>query len=318
MKRPRQMRPTEERMRDSNPSVARQAQQQHQAEAGRQRYGGAVGFPVGPGGVVTRPGSIRPSRTPAQDASQRAEATSFSENAVRGSQHRVRGPAVPGGPEQSMMPVGPGGVVSETPIAMAVRATGTPQHYLDRLIVQESGGDPNARAPTSSATGHAQFIDSTWLGMVKRYGGRYGAGDLAQRIVQTRGGGFRVDDANTRRQILDMRTDPAWAAIMAGHFARENESTLRAQLRRPIREGEVYLAHFLGAEQAAALLRAADQDRDTRGRRPATQFVTPQAAEANRSIFYEGRRARTANEVVTLQTRKFRPAIFRGGAEVTP
>jgi soluble lytic murein transglycosylase-like protein len=38
---------------------------------------------------------------------------------------------------------------------------------IDSIIGAESGGNPNATNPTSSASGLGQFIDSTWLNTIK-------------------------------------------------------------------------------------------------------------------------------------------------------
>jgi len=38
---------------------------------------------------------------------------------------------------------------------------------IDSIIGAESGGDPNAKNPNSSATGAGQFISSTWLDTIK-------------------------------------------------------------------------------------------------------------------------------------------------------
>lgn len=39
----------------------------------------------------------------------------------------------------------------------------------DKITAAESAGKSNAKAPTSSATGLGQFINGTWLDMIKRY-----------------------------------------------------------------------------------------------------------------------------------------------------
>jgi hypothetical protein len=200
-------------------------------------------------------------------------------------------------------PVGPSGVSGPAPVQAAADVTGAPRGFLDALIGHESGGDPNARASTSSATGHAQFIDSTWLKMLEQYGPQHGLGATP---------GLTGLD---RQAQLDLRTNPEWAAIMAGHYANENAAALSGALGRRVREGEVYLAHFLGPRDAASLLRASDAEaRDVRrSPREARRFVNPKSVEANRSIFYDerGHRWRTAREVVALQTRNFSRDTYR-------
>src|SRR5689334_21946280 len=38
---------------------------------------------------------------------------------------------------------------------------------VERIVQVESGGDPNAKNPRSTATGAAQFIDATWLELIR-------------------------------------------------------------------------------------------------------------------------------------------------------
>lgn len=200
----------------------------------------------------------------------------------------------------------------------ATRITGAPSAYLSALIVHESGGKANARASTSTATGHAQFIDSTWLVMLHRYGGRYG--EEGQRIA---------DSIEIKNGVPRIR---GWSSVMAAHYANENAAALRARLGRNVNEGEVYLAHFLGDASAANVIAAAL--RETTGRQQeARALVSSAAVEANPRIFYQGGnyervpnrsgngthevyrgggRARTAREVYDLQTRRFRREQWPG------
>lgn len=206
------------------------------------------------------------------------------------------------------------------PVDLAARTTGTPANYLQRLIGHESSGDPTAKASTSTATGHAQFIEQTWLEMVHRYGERYGAGDLAAQIRLERGR-YKTPNNTVLQQVLDLRTNPRWAALMAGHYAQENAAALAGRLNRRVTEGEVYLAHFAGPDKAALLIQAAA--RGTQGRQETgASIVGEEAARSNGHVFYEGGRydqrgyylgggrARTAAEVVRLQTRNFRSASW--------
>ena len=59
-------------------------------------------------------------------------------------------------------------------IAQASQATGIDFDYLLGQAQLESGLNPTARAGTSSATGLYQFIDQSWLGVVKQHGSDYG------------------------------------------------------------------------------------------------------------------------------------------------
>jgi hypothetical protein len=264
---------------------------------------------MGPGALI-RPGGLE-----RLSAADRAASQAFSADAARASRGTTRAPQLPAAlrPPAPAFPIGPGGVTSPPPIDTAAAAVGVPREFLQHLVGQESGGDPNARAATSTATGLGQFIEATWLDLIRRYGPRYGAGDLAAKIVKTGSGRSRrygVDDAQAREEILALRENPEWAALMTAHYAEENAAGLRARLGRNVREGEVYLAHFLGEDTAADLIRAAS--RETQGRSvSAASIVGREAAQANRNVFYTKQGvARTAREVVELQTRGFRRVLW--------
>src|ERR1051325_7303452 len=84
-----------------------------------------------------------------------------------------------------------------TPVVDAIRygaaQTGTGFDYLVKTAQRESSLDPSAKAKTSSASGLFQFIDQTWLGLIKSDGAKYGLGAYAS-AVNERGGNYGVDD----------------------------------------------------------------------------------------------------------------------------
>lgn len=108
-------------------------------------------------------------------------------------------------------------------VNQAIRQTaaryGLPESYLYRVAQVESGGNPNARNPRSSAGGLYQFIDST----AKQYG-------------------------------LQDRFDPIQAADAMGRLTLDNRNHLSRLLGRAPSEAELYLAHQQGAGGAARLL----------------------------------------------------------------
>ena len=184
-------------------------------------------------------------------------------------------------------------------IERASATTGADFDYLMRTAARESSMDPNAKARTSSAAGLFQFIDQTWLGMVKRHGEEHGLGALADQITQTRNGRYVVADRQLRREILALRYDPEISAVMAGEFTEDSKSVLRGVLGREPNGGELYAAHFLGAGGASELIQASQ-----RGEASAAALF-PDAARANRSIFYtKGGVARSASEVLAVLSAK--------------
>jgi hypothetical protein len=171
--------------------------------------------------------------------------------------------------------------------------TGVNFDYLMDQARVESGFDANARAQTSSATGLFQFIEQTWLGIVRSEGDKVGLSAEAKAIVPRPEGGFAVADPATRQAILKLREDPGLASYMAGALTRQNREALEAATAREPSAGELYMAHVLGARGAADLIAAAEREP---GRAAADDF--PEAARANRGIFYDrSGRARGAGEV---------------------
>ena len=166
-------------------------------------------------------------------------------------------------------------------IQLASASTGVQFGYLLNQARLESGLNPNARARTSSATGLFQFLDQTWLGMVRQHGAEHGLGWAASQIRQGPNGRYYVADPETRRQILDLRRQPEAASAMAAEYASDNGRYLESRLGRRMEPVDLYLAHFLGAGGAARFLRAHGSSPDA----PAAPML-PQAARANRPIFY--------------------------------
>ena len=167
-------------------------------------------------------------------------------------------------------------------IRKAAQATGTSFQYLLATAQVESGLNPQAGAATSSARGLFQFIDQTWLATMKQSGTALGYGQYAAAITQTASGRYEVQDPGLRSEILKLRNDPAANAAMAGAFTQSNAAVLSERLGRTPSEGELYIAHFLGAGGAARLIASAASHPNASA---ASYF--PNAAHANASIFYD-------------------------------
>lgn len=185
-------------------------------------------------------------------------------------------------------------------IRQAARSTGVSFEYLVTTARIESNFNPAAQAPTSSAKGLYQFIEQTWLATVKKEGPALGLGRYADAIVPTGDGRYEVPDAKARAAIMQLRSDPNVSALMAGAFSRNNAFHLTGAIGRRPTEGELYTAHFLGSDGAGKLINAAEQ---RPGANAAAMF--PQAAAANRSIFYDGGRSRSVGEVYARLTGLF-------------
>ncbi len=196
-------------------------------------------------------------------------------------------------------------------IRQASAATGASFNYLLATARVESGLNPHAGASTSSARGLFQFIEQTWLGTMKQSGAELGYGRYADAISMTSSGHYQVSDPEMRREILALRNDPTANAVMAGAFTRANADILSNKLGRAPSEGELYIAHFLGAGGAARLISLAANDPTA----SAAQYF-PGAASANSSIFFDRSTgaARTLAQVRNVLTARYDAARGAGSA----
>jgi hypothetical protein len=186
------------------------------------------------------------------------------------------------------------------PLRKASRATGISFDYLAKTAERESGFNPQAKAPTSSATGMFQFLEQTWLGMVKQEGSKLGLAQEAAAISSDNGR-LTVTDPALRQKILNLREDPAVSAMMAGALAASNGQKLQDVIGRKPTEGEVYLAHFLGPNGARDLISLAEKTPDVKA---ISSFR--EAGAANRNVFFDrSGRAKTAGEVYATVTSVF-------------
>jgi Transglycosylase SLT domain len=184
------------------------------------------------------------------------------------------------------MLVDPGNSAAASTVTGAIRqasqATGTSFNYLLATAQVESALNPRAGAATSSARGLFQFIEQTWLATMKQSGPALGYGRYAAAITKTASGRYEVKNPALRNEILKLRNDPTANAVIAGALTKANTAYLTRRLGRPPSEGELYVAHFLGAGGAARLIALAASNPNAK----AADFF-PHAAHANSSIFYD-------------------------------
>ncbi len=183
-------------------------------------------------------------------------------------------------------------------IRNAAAKTGVNFTYLMEKAAAESSFDANAKAKTSSATGLFQFIESTWLKMVKNHGDKYGLSAYADKINDD----GKVSDSKARKEILNLRKDPEIASYMAAEFASDNYDYLKAHVGGQIDSTELYLAHFLGAGGAAGFLNAMKKSPNM-----TAADLFPKEARTNRSVFYDSRSGapRSLREIYAYFDKKF-------------
>lgn len=159
----------------------------------------------------------------------------------------------------------------------AAQRTGADFGALVQMARVESGFRPDAKAATSSATGLFQFVDSTWLQVLKKHGANNGIPKLS------------------RGEALALRNDPHIASVMAAEHMQDNAAILEEELGRKADGVDLYFAHFLGVAGATRFLGAMAQAPDAYG-----AGLFPAAAKANRAIFYSGNAPRSLSEIHQL------------------
>jgi hypothetical protein len=182
------------------------------------------------------------------------------------------------------------------PLAYAIDSAGEKSDvdfdYLLNTAIRESSLDPKAKAQSSSATGLFQFLDSTWLQVMKQEGPRLGYQAYADAIQTDSDGDYFIADKALKQQVLKLREDPQIAADLAAAYTRSNGAYLHERFGRMPSPGELYIAHFLGAQGAEKLFKAGLADPEQ-----TAAPLFPRQAKANRSIFYSNGHARTVREV---------------------
>lgn len=183
-------------------------------------------------------------------------------------------------------------------IQKASAKTGVDFAYLLENAAAESSFNPLAKAKTSSATGLFQFIESTWMSMVKNHGHKYGLGEFADKIDAN----GRVADRTTRKNILELRKDPQMSSYMAAEFAAQNKARLESNLGGDIGKTELYFAHFMGAGGASAFLKELEENPLSRG-----VDLFPREARANRGVFFDQQtgQPRTLQQIYDFFDKKF-------------
>jgi hypothetical protein len=177
---------------------------------------------------------------------------------------------------------GAGGAIRNA-IANASQKTGIDFNYLLGQAKLESGLNANAKAGTSSASGLYQFVDQSWLRVVKSHGAENGLAWAANAISTSSSGRATVADPAMKRAILALRNDPSAASLMAAEHASDNKDALETATGRTATGTDLYMAHFLGLGGARSFLTAMQANPNKSG---AAMF--PAAARANRGVFFNG------------------------------
>ncbi|QDW39422.1 lytic transglycosylase domain-containing protein [Bradyrhizobium sp. KBS0727] len=189
-------------------------------------------------------------------------------------------------------------------IKQAASSTGASFEYLLATAKMESNFNPKASATTSSARGLFQFIDQTWLGTVKEAGSQLGYGKFADAITRNPSGSYSVSDPADRAAVMKLRDDPDAASSMAGVLTQSNSFKLTGKIGRRPTDAELYMAHFMGVGGAGKLISSAEDSPNANAAQ-----IFPNAAAANRSIFYDrSGSARSVSQVYSVLSSRYASA----------
>lgn len=164
-------------------------------------------------------------------------------------------------------------------LAQVGKAKGVDPSLLIAIANIESSLNPLAKATTSSATGLFQFIESTWVNLVKIYGKENGFKDVT----------------------IEDRKDPKICATFMCELILENKRYLEGKGLKDLSKTDLYLAHFLGPKKAMQFIAQKRSNGKIKG---ITMF--PQEAKANEGVFLKGVEPRTLDSIYDLFTDKLK------------
>ena len=163
-------------------------------------------------------------------------------------------------------------LIEDSPATPARRPT---VPLVSRIAHAESGGNAKARNAYSTASGLCGFTRHTWRLAVAHWGKELG--------IHLRDKG------------------KPWAQkAMTKKLAEDNGRIGEKKLGRPLEDWELYAFHFLGARDGAALLAA----NEATPNRKAVYLYSQGVVDSNRTIFFDGKRARTVAEICQLLINK--------------
>src|SRR5829696_8737600 len=165
-------------------------------------------------------------------------------------------------------------------ITRAAQVTGVDSTFMLALADKESSFSYGVKAATSSAVGLYQFLEGTWLEVLKEHAAKHGFSAAADAITVI-AGRPTVADPENRRWILSLREDPYLSALMACEMIKKSRDRLARERERELTDGELYLAHFLGGAGASRLLKLIEEKPQENAPK-----AFQAAAKANQSIFY--------------------------------
>ena len=179
----------------------------------------------------------------------------------------------------------------------ASKRVDVPVNLLTAMAGVESTFNEGAKAPTTTASGLFQFINSTWESVVKRYWSKYGYPD---------------------RKPDRMRAEDS--AILAAAMMKHEGYPAALKAAGSVSITDIYLTHFLGPAGGASFIRSYQSKPNVEA-----ATVTPdKVVKANMSIYYKGGQAQTFKQIYDSFSQKLAKFeaktkdVVAGGSTATP
>ncbi len=145
------------------------------------------------------------------------------------------------------------------------------------------------QSKTSSARGVFQYIEPTWIVLMKRYGNRIGYSEYADSIKYSAEHKKHMVQSQTisRQDVLDLRENPRIAALIKGYQI-QDEVKILAQFKNGARVNATdhYIAHMLGLTMARKFYEFQQTESPIILANLKNRYFS-EAVSLNRSFFYD-------------------------------
>lgn len=139
-------------------------------------------------------------------------------------------------------------------ILYATRTTNTDFSTMILKAMIESDLGRMTIAKNSSARGVFQYIETTWLMLIKRYGDKMGMPEYANAIIinpETLKADIKQDSRFSREELLNLRNNTRIASIIKAYQTKDDEKILKSILtNRSITATDHYIVHMMGVPLA--------------------------------------------------------------------